>query len=345
MHAMTAPVARSAALRKNILCGAVAGALLLPAYPSTAGHSIYGDLRYSLNSVDDDATTYDRSSFENNASRLGVKGEYDFGNGLSGIYHIELAINPDKGSGGSATGNTAQDNTIDRRFAFAGLKGGFGTALFGTASSPYKMAGVKLDPFYDTSAGTGFAGANFGLSGYTNGFFDNAVAYFTPNWGGLGGNAMMVLDEGSNDQNHHYNLGLAFEREGLGAGLQWLNVNAATAAKEVNAYRPWVKYGNKTFSVGLSYEKVDMAATDAKYLYLAGTYNATDKLRLAAAIGKVDDSGAASTDGDGVTVGVFYKLFDKTELHALYSKVDRDSGLERNTLAVGLSQKFDWGSK
>lgn len=110
-------------------------------------------------------------------------------------------------------------------------------------------------------------------------------------------------------------------------------------------YRPWVKYGNKTISVGLSYEKVDKATTDEKYLYLAGTYNATDKLKLAAALGKVDDTGSTSTDGDSVTVGVFYKLFEKTELYALYSKVDRDSGQDRDTLALGLSQKFDWGIK
>lgn len=344
MQTMTTPIARAAARRKTILCGTVALALL-PALANAAEHSIYGDLRYSLNSVDDDATSYDRETFENNASRLGVKGGYDFGNGLTGIYHVELALNPDKGTGGSAAGNTAQDNTIDRRFAFAGVKGGFGTAVFGTASSPYKMSGVKLDPFYDTSAGTGFTGANFGLSSYTNGFFDNVIAYFTPNWGGFSANAVAVLDETSNDQNHHYNLGFAFERGGFSAGLQWLDVNASIPANEVDAYRPWVGYRNKTFSVGLSYEKVDMATTDAKYLYLAGTFNATDKLKLAAAFGKVDDSGSASTDGDGVTAGVFYKLFDKTELYALYSNVDRDSGQERKTLAFGLSQKFDWGIK
>ncbi len=345
MQAMTAPLARSAALRKTLLCSALAGALWLPALAGAAGHSIYGDLRYSLNSIEDEATapTYDRDTLENNASRIGVKGAYDFGNGLSGIYHVELALNPDKGSGGSV--GSAQDNTIDRRFAYAGVKGGFGTAVFGTASSPYKMAGVKLDPFYDTSAGTGFGGANFGLSGFTNGFFDNVLAYFTPNWGGFSANAVMVLDEASNDQNHHYNLGFAFEHAGVGVGLQWLAVNAATPASEIDAYRPWVKYANKTFSVGLSYEKVDKFTTDEKYTYLAGTFNATDKLKLAAAFGKVEDTGSTSTDGDGVTAGVFYKLFDKTELYALYSNVDRDSGQERKTLALGLSQKFDWGIK
>lgn len=59
MHVMTAPVARPKALRKTILCGAVAGALLLPTLASATGHSIYGDLRYSPNSVDDESTAYD----------------------------------------------------------------------------------------------------------------------------------------------------------------------------------------------------------------------------------------------------------------------------------------------
>jgi predicted porin len=76
------------------------------------------------------------------------------------------------------------------------------------------MAGLKLDPFYDTSAGAGFSGASFGLSPYTNGFFDNVIGYTTPSFGGFGANAMTVPDDTSDDQNHHYNVGAAFDKAG-----------------------------------------------------------------------------------------------------------------------------------
>lgn len=52
---------------------------------SAAEHSIYSDLCYSLNNVEDDATSYDRDTLENKASRIGVKGGYDFGYGLTGF--------------------------------------------------------------------------------------------------------------------------------------------------------------------------------------------------------------------------------------------------------------------
>lgn len=63
----------------------------------------------------------------------------------------------------------------------------------GRHSTAYKMAGLRLDPFYDTStlsAGGGapstglFAGASFGLSNLTNGFANRTVAYTSPSIGG-----------------------------------------------------------------------------------------------------------------------------------------------------------------
>lgn len=135
---------------------------------NVVANELYGDIRYSVNSIDDAGVS--NTSFDSNAPRFGLKGEYKIDETNKAFYHVQIGYNNEA---------TATD-TISRRFGFVGLGGDWGKTLFGTASSPYKMAGLKMDPFYDTSAGEGFGGSNYGLSGFTNGFFDNVVAYISP---------------------------------------------------------------------------------------------------------------------------------------------------------------------
>lgn len=156
---------------------------------------------------------------------------------------------------------------------------------------------------------------------------------------------MIVLYEASNEQNHDYNFGSTCKYGGFGAGLQWLHANDSVPANELDAYRLWVSYGNKTFSMGQSCERLDMATTGREVPQL-GRHIQRD--RLAEAGHRLRQGRRQQLreqrDGKGVTAGVFYKLFGKTELCALYSNVDPDTGQERKTLAFGLNQKFTGAS-
>ena len=111
---------------------------------------------------------------EGRASRLGVKGSEDLGNGLKAIYQIELGINFD-------TNNNVVSNsdTISYRNTFVGLAGDWGTFLMGRHDSPMKISTGKLDLFADTMADYN------GTIGFNDFRFDQAVAYISPNWSGL----------------------------------------------------------------------------------------------------------------------------------------------------------------
>jgi len=214
----------------------------------------------------------------------------------------------------------------------------------GRLSTPYKMAGLKLDSFYDTSAGPTDGGSNYGLSGLTNGWRNNALGYVSPKLAGVVTvNAVAFINEDDNnttDANaeNEYNVGATYSKNGITASVQHLTEREAT--------RLAVGYKASVYSIGLSYEDVDPSGPGNGHTntYLAGTYKIAPKTTLAASFGNVDDNGTGASDsaGDGFTVGVFHKIASKTTVTALYSEVDYDSNAvgDRDVFAVGLIQKF-----
>jgi len=111
---------------------------------------------------------------EGRASRVGVKGSEDLGNGLKAIYQIELGINFD-------TNNNVANNadTISYRNTFVGLAGDWGTLIMGRHDTPMKISTGKLDLFSDTMADYN------GTIGFDDVRADQAVAYVSPNWAGF----------------------------------------------------------------------------------------------------------------------------------------------------------------
>ena len=326
-----------------IIAAAVAS-ILAPA-TVLADTTLYGALRMSAVSGDTQtsvagSTASDFAGVVNNASRLGVKGSYGEEGGLTGFFHIQAEVTTD----GQSTA------AFDSRFAFAGVKGGFGKVVMGRLSSPYKMAGLKVDPFYDTSAGPTNSGSNFGLSSLTNGFLNNVVGYISPKLGGsVTLNAVAVLDKddatgtnqlGSDVASNFYNVGATYSQNGLSASVQYIT--------EIEATRITAGYKTGAFGVGFSYEDVSGANTaatdDHTQTYLSGTYKVAPKTTLAASYGTVSDngSGVRNSAGDGYTLGVFHKVAPKTTVSALYSNVDYDltTNADRNVFAIGLVQKF-----
>lgn len=325
-------------MKKTLIASAVAAACAFPMIAS-AGTTLYGDLRYSVNSVDDDGAAVDGLEANDNASRIGVKGSYDMGNGMTAIFHIQAAANMDA-NGGIAFG---------QRFNWGGLKGSFGTVLYGRASSPYKMAGVKLDPFYDTNSisqglGNGNAGATHGLTNLTNGFLDNVIAYITPNFNGISGNVVLVIDDTNADE-HAYNYGITYSANGITAGIQHIDLNdtfdGILGFEDSTRYH--AKYAASNWSIAASIEDATQngGAIDQDNLYIAGTYNVSKATKLAISYGDQDADGANASDGDAWTMGVFHSLYKKTTIHALYSTGDSDvANNDIDSFAVGISQKF-----
>lgn len=302
---------------------------------------LYGNFRYSYNRAGAGDTTHWASA--NNASRLGVRGEVS-GGSLTAFVDLQTGVRVDaEGDGGAFT----------QRHFLAGVRGPFGTLTLGRHSPAYKMAGLRLDPFYDTSTlstgggvpNTGlFAGASFGLSNLTNGWADRTVAYTSPALRGVTANAAVYVDT---DSDHDYGVGLTYRAHDFEAGVQYHDAaGGRTWAPTWNtdqAMRAHAAYSRAgVWSLGASYERLEARAGDRQdFLYGVGTFNVSPQLLLVGAVGSVEEGDAVQpVSGTGFHAGVFYALLPQARVHALYSRVDVDAGPGRGNLAVGLTYQF-----
>jgi len=318
-------------------------ALTLTSFPAVAAQDVatelYGDFRYSYNRAD--AGDSARWAGANNASRLGLRAE------VSGR---ELTIFADL-QAGMNVGAEEDGGAFTQRYYLAGIRGDFGTATFGRHSTAYKMAGLRLDPFYDTSTlsaaggvpSTGlFAGASFGLSNLTNGWADRTLAYTSPSLRGVTGNAAVYLDT---DSDHAYGLGLRYRGRGFQGGLQYYDAGEGRtwpqAAGTDDALRGHLSYRGGSWSVGVSYEHLEVESGEAQeFFFAAATIDATPELTLAAAVGDVGEGEVQPMGGTGFHGGVSYALYPQAEVHALYSWLDRSPGPNRGNLSLGLTYHF-----
>ncbi len=336
-------------MKKIILSAAIAAICAAPA-AAMADTQLYGQMRYSFNSVDDKTNIdpnehIDGLSGNDNVSLFGLKGSVG-DDGLKAFYHLQTGA-PSDNNGGQA---------FNQRFYFAGLSGGFGKVAYGRMTNAYKFDGFKLDPFYNlshVSAGGSFAtgGASYGLSKATNGFTDNALQYTSPAFGGVKVNAGLYIDD-SNQDDHGTNIGVSWSGKGINAGVQ-LASNDATGtipniAADGDALRIHGGYKADKWSVGASYETVDTDANaEANYLYLVGRFNVSNKTELVATVGIVDPdatSSEAGAEGTGFQFAAFQTVVPKTQLYVSYGTASLDNNDEDpSVISVGAIHKFGFG--
>jgi predicted porin len=129
---------------------------------------------------------------QSRASRLGVKGSEDLGNGLKAIYQIEFNVDIANENRDNDIDNGNRGDGISFRNSFVGLAGNFGTFLIGRHDTPLKISTGKLDLFSDTLADYN----------YTIGFqdirADNTIAYISPSWSGFSFAAAIIPAGGAN---------------------------------------------------------------------------------------------------------------------------------------------------
>ena len=355
---------------KIILATAVAVACCAPV-AAMAEANVYGQFRYSINSADSDDGNGSSLSGEDNVSLFGLKASV--GDDIKAFVHLQTGANAD-GDGAKTTSVQAVDATgtaipgvfVDvttdggrafaQRFYFGGLKGSFGTVAYGRMSTAYKMAGFKMDPFYNLSH-IGADGkiskslATYGLSAATNGFTDNAIQYTSPAISGLKINVGMYLDDGVNDD-HGTAAGIAYTAKNFNAGVQFISSGAtATVAKlgtDNEAMRVHGGYKADSWSADISYETVDSNAgtTDKTYTFLVGKYNMSKELQLVMTYGMVDDDNDGADEGAGYTLGAFQTVAPKTQVYASYSSASMDnittadSGADPTVFSLGAIHKF-----
>ena len=103
---------------------------------------MYGKLWISVESQDTASGT--EVDMVSNASRLGIKGSMDFGEGIEAIYQAEYEVDPVDG-----TADESKDRTFKQRNSFVGLKGSVGTIFLGKHDTATKKSQKKIDLFND----------------------------------------------------------------------------------------------------------------------------------------------------------------------------------------------------
>ena len=117
--------------------------LLVPVlYLQSEEPTVYGKLWISVESQDTASGT--EVDMVSNASRLGIKGSMDFGEGIEAIYQAEYEVDPVDG-----TADESKDRTFKQRNSFVGLKGSMGTVFLGKHDTATKKSQKKIDLFND----------------------------------------------------------------------------------------------------------------------------------------------------------------------------------------------------
>ncbi len=272
-------------MNKKLLAAAVAAAVVA-APAAFAQATMYGKMHTSIDSVDVDNGA-DNKQVNSRASRVGIKGSEDLGNGLKAIYQAEFSVASDGNDG--ASGQDGGDGWGGQRNTFIGLAGEFGTFLVGRHDTPAKVAfygaGTEVlgDSAIDLNRNSGilngtlknFAeglGANVtaGTNGKSDkspiGVFsefraDNAIAYVSPSFSGFTfAGAIIPGEEGNSGLEEdgladHWSVGLIYGGNGLkvGAGYQKTEVGGVDQkVKQIGA-----SYTMNNLTVGAHYEDTD----------------------------------------------------------------------------------------
>lgn len=320
-------------MQKKIIALAVAGILAAPV-AAQAGVEVYGKARLSVGFINNDDTTANREdsklSISSHASRLGFKGTEDLGNGLKALWQIERSVD-----------FTDKDTTLGVRNTFAGLAGDFGTVLLGAHDTPYKMATGSLDPFVDT-----FADYNAVIDSDNDARSRNILVYLSPDMSGLTMAAALITDFADDNlvdttaaEQRAISLAGMYKNGPLDASLAYQQVNEYMGTQDMTAAKLGVGYAVASATkLGLVYENVDMGNVigDQSNVYFSATHGLGNGMAANFAFGQKGDLGNTSDSGATFfALGVNKALSDKTEVYALYTKIDGDKNANNYGLGVG----------
>ena len=328
-------------MKKIVLATTVATTCLLP-MAAIAGTSLYGDLRYSINSIDDESTGNDGLVAVDNVSKFGLKGSY--GEGVKAFFHLQTA---------AAVDSDAEGDAFNQRFYMGGLEGSFGQVAYGRMTNAYKAPSVPINAFSDVTK-TGATGSHaaggmdYGMSNASNSFTNNTLQYTTPNMGGIKATVALAIDD-SNEDEHGYAANVMYTgvknlTVGVAMGSTGEAVTLANLPVDSDALRLVASYKLNSLTLGFNYENIDDGTDDTTFAYLSAVYGLNDKLDLKAAVGMVDDGGFAA-EGTAVTLGAFYKITEGTEVYALASSGSMEvDGTDTSNISIGAIHKFSLGN-
>ena len=150
------------------------------------------------------------------ASRWGITGVEDLGNGYNVGFVLEQGFSADNGAEGTA-------GKAFNRESFLYVKGGFGSFGFGrTGALSYAQTQAILTGW---AFGTSYGGSSW-TSAIANNFgrMDNVLSYATPSFNGFTGHVMysngLTSDSAKwSDNNHYYGIGVKYQANAIKSSL------------------------------------------------------------------------------------------------------------------------------
>ena len=344
-------------MKKKLIAVAIATAFAAPAFADNSNIEFYGKAFIDLETVKSSnvnsvavpvSNSINRVS--SNASRLGLKGKEDLGDGLNAIYQYEVEVDL-SGNAGNGWGKT--------RNSMLGMNGGFGTVFLGLYDTPYKVAHNKIELFDNTTfgsainvlgrintvaAGTAGAAASYNFNDRRK----NSLQYWSPNMEGfqvkfgystdVSSTATIGPTQGTKQD--MLNLSATYENDMFYAAYAYANYNDLNAASSTarvatdkmtgNRLVGAVKFGDAM--VGATYERlnsssVTAASNGARTAWeLVGTYK-IGASNLGLSYVNAGNFGSPSTGANGakqISLRYGYKFSKRTELYGMYSSLKND---------------------
>lgn len=346
-------------MKKNIIALAIASAIAAPVAMADAP-TVYGQINMAFDQLSVDNAAGDKvkassgSQINSRASRLGVKGSEDLGNGLKAIYTLEFEVAIDEGNG-AMTG----------RNQFVGLSGGFGTVLMGRHDTPTKM--IQGYDFFNDSPYGDIGKMADGLGAFGKGMenrVSETLAYVSPEFGGAKLIAAFVpketdgsaTDESSVTDLMSFGLTYGSAKKGLylAAGMDMASDNyTGTKSAEAQHVRVVAQYATDTIIANAMYQDFSGDALE-NTLKEGTTMSAGVGMKFGAFMPKAqimmvdrtkDAAGVKFEDSTNYALGLDYAFGKKTTGYVEYVMLDNKGGAadtkaETSAFSVGLVHKF-----
>ncbi|QYJ77858.1 porin [Shewanella acanthi] len=308
---------------KTLLASALASATLASAYAAEP-LTVYGKLNVTAqsNDVDDESET----TIQSNASRFGVKGDFELSSSLEAFYTVEYEV--DTGADSS--------NNFKARNQFVGLKGAFGSFSVGRNDTLLKISQGNVDQFND-------------LSGDLKSLFkgDNRLAqtatYLSPSFGGFVFGATYVADGDAEQQGQDgFSLAAMYGDAKLKKSPIYAAIAYDSDVKGYEVLRASVQGKIVGITLGGMYQqqeetyKNDLPVnSDSIDGFLFSAAYDIDAVTLKAQFQDMEDK------GDSWSIGADYSLAKPTKLFAFYTSRSLDSSDNDDSyLGIGLEHKF-----
>lgn len=327
----------------SLLAGATAATLALPA-AAQSGVTVFGVIDMGVQQLTNGSKRLRSVSIDGlQTSRLGFRATEDLGDGLSAGFHLEGALSPDTGGGGSGGLDFRRRSTV----SLASRQ--LGELRLGRDYTPTFWSISRFNAFGTNGVGAasnllyGFDGLSSTSSTVVRA--SNSVGYFLPEGlGGVYGQAMFAAGENAPGRYSGARLGYAAGNVDVAAGYSVTDNNAAGDRFKVGNLGASYRLGDaRLMALWHSSEQTTRKQTGWA---LGGTYAlGLTTLRASYVRAHFSNSvGAVDYSGNLLAVGAVHMLSKRTSLYATISRVSNGAGA-RYVIPGGSSVAAGEGSR